>query len=99
MVHESEVPPDTEAEGATTSPTLYLLKTRSVHVSSSSVSTTTTPFCLSTAGAGSIGWGAEVAEVGGAMDVEVPTPAMAVLHLASWSANFFFVLIEAHIYT
>ena len=49
------VPPDAEVEGATASPTLDLLKTRSVHVSSSSVSTTTTLSGLSTVKAGSVG--------------------------------------------
>ena len=77
------VPPDAEGEDTTTSPTLCLLKTRLVHVSSSSVSTATTPFCLSSAGAGSIGWGAKVAEIEGALGVEVPTPAAAALRLAS----------------
>ena len=72
------VPPDAEAEGATASPTLCLLKTRPVHVSSSSVSKATTPLCPSTAGAGSMGWGAGVAEV-------------AARRLASRSANFFFL--------
>jgi len=74
-----EDPPDAKAEGATASPTLCLLKTRPVHVSSSSVSTATTPLCSSTAGAGSMGWGAGVAEVEGAMGVEVPALAAAAL--------------------
>jgi len=34
---------------------------------------------------------AEVAEVGGVLGVEVPTPAAAVLRLASRLANFFFL--------
>jgi len=36
-------------------------------------------------------WGAEVGEVGGALGIEVPTPAAAALRLASKSGNFFFL--------
>ena len=85
-------PPDTEWEGVAASPTLGLLKTRLIQVSSSSESTTTatTPFCLST-GAGSVVLGAEVAEVGGVIGIEVLTPAAVALRLASSSASFFFL--------
>jgi len=82
VIPESWSPTISEGEDATTSPTLCLLKTRPVHVSSSSDSTTTTPFCLSSTGT-------EVAEVGGVMGVEVATPAAVALRLASRSANFF----------
>jgi len=84
--------PDVEWEGTAASLTLGLLKTRPVQVSSSSESTTTTttPFYLST-GAGSVVSGAEVTEFRGDLSVEVPMPAAAALHLASSSANFFFL--------
>jgi len=88
---KARVPPDAEAEGATASPTLCLLKTRLVQVSSSPDSIATTPACLSIAGAGSVGWGAEVAEVEGATGVEGPAPAAAALHLDNRSASFFFL--------
>jgi len=52
-------PPDAEVEVATALPTLDLLKTRSMHISSSSVSTSTTPSGLSIAGAGSVWQGQE----------------------------------------
>jgi len=88
------VPPDVEAEGVALSPTFCHLKTRSMHVSSSSVSTATTPLCPPTAGAGSIGWGAGVAEVEGAMGFDMPSPAAVALRLASRSANFFYSLLK-----
>ena len=60
-------------------------------MSSSYESMTTTPFCLSSTGAGSVVLGAEVAEGGGVVGVEVPTPAAAALRLANRLANFFFL--------
>ena len=72
-------------------PTLGRLKTRPVHVSSSSDSTATTPPSSTAAGAGLMGWGTGVTEVEGAMGVEGLAPAAAALRLANRSASFFFL--------
>jgi len=87
-------------EGVAVLPTLGRLKTRPVHISLSSDSTTITPLRSTAAGAGLMGWGADVAEVEGATGVDVPSPTAAALRLASRSANFFFLsllkLISTH---
>ena len=49
------VPVEAEAEGATVTPTLGRLKTRPVHVFSSSDSTATPPLSSTAAGAGLVG--------------------------------------------
>jgi len=67
-------PSEAECDGASTSPTLDLLKTRPVQVSSSfePAVTTTTPFCLLSMGVGSDETGATTTKKAGLAGAEVP---------------------------
>jgi len=92
------VPAEAEAEGATVTPTLGHLKTRSVHVSSSSDSTATPPRTSTAVGVELVGWEVGATEDVGVRGIEMLAPIAVALRLAKRSANFFFLsLLKTHV--